>query len=355
MEDRPQDNSISVDEIEAEFRKVQDVICEFLQRESGQAYQEDRWNYEKGKGGGITRVWEENLLFQSPPDAKLPLLEKGGVNFSGIEGASMPDSAATLFKIPTNTPYRATGVSLVIHPYSPHVPTIHFNIRYFECGPRWWFGGGVDVTPYYVNPANVISFHKKLKQLCEKWGHDYNVIKKQCDEYFFLKHRNEARGVGGLFFDHLTNSSTHETTTTTTTASPPPDISSSTSSSTSSSSSSSPSTSDSKSKKELCCFVVELGLLFPDLYAPFIHEGKDKSVTEEQKQFHWYRRSRYVEFNLLYDRGTRFGLQSEGRIESIMMSMPPTVKWKYNWSPKEGSPESQLLEIIKPKDWANMQ
>lgn len=308
------DESTNADEIELAFKAVQNHICQFLEDESGQRYKEDTWSYDKGSGGGISRVWEA-----LSDDERHLLLEKGGVNFSGIHGAAMPDSAATQFKIPPNTAFRATGVSLVIHPRTPHVPTIHANIRYFECGPRWWFGGGVDVTPYYVNRERVVAFHKSLRALCEEWGYSYEAFKKQCDAYFLNTHRKEARGVGGLFFDHLTTSD----------ALP-------------------------KSKKEICDFLVALGMLFPQLYGPFIHEGKDKEVTPEQREFQLYRRSRYVEFNLLHDRGTKFGLQSEGRVESILMSMPPLARWKYNWHPEEGTPEAELYDIITPKDWASM-
>ncbi len=312
------DTSIATDEIESEFRKVQDHICNYLAKESGQQYREDLWNYAQGTGGGITRVWEDVWDFAegAPPKA---FLEKGGVNFSSIHGRSMPDSAATALKIPQNTPYIATGVSLVIHPKTPHIPTIHANIRYFQCGSLWWFGGGVDVTPYYVNKERVIEFHKTLKTLCEKWGHNYESYKKQCDEYFFLPHRNECRGAGGLFFDHLQTSEALPF-----------------------------------SKKELCSFLVDVCMHFPQLYGPFINEGKDLVVTSTQKDFHLYRRARYVEFNLIYDRGTRFGLQSEGRIESILMSMPPVATWRYDWHPQEGTPEAELYELIKPKDWVSM-
>jgi len=309
------DDSTSADKIEAAFKSVQTHICDFLVQESGQAYIEDLWDYDKGAGGGISRLWEAPL----DEDVHL-MLEKAGVNFSGIHGPSMPESAATAFKIPPNTPYRATGVSLVIHPLSPHIPTIHANIRYFECGGRWWFGGGIDVTPYYVKRELVVGFHKALRELCERWGYDYRTFKQQCDEYFVNKHRNgEARGVGGLFFDHLTTGP----------ALP-------------------------KTKKEICDFVVALGMLFPQLYSPFISEGRPKEVTKEQREFQLYRRSRYVEFNLLHDRGTKFGLQSQGRVESILMSMPPLARWKYNWQPKEGTPEAELYKIITPQDWAFM-
>src|SRR4051812_2554278 len=175
------------DVVTAAFKAVQDRICAFLVGED-QAYREDVWDYGSGAGGGITRIWEDG-----------PLLEKGGVGFSAIEGTSLPPSAATQFKIPPGTPFYATGVSLVMHPRNPHVPTIHMNIRYFQAGDVSWFGGGVDLTPYYPEEAGVVGFHRALRDLCSAHGRDYGSYKEACDAYFHLKHRNEARGVGGLF------------------------------------------------------------------------------------------------------------------------------------------------------------
>ncbi|MDQ3003621.1 MAG: coproporphyrinogen III oxidase, partial [Fibrobacterota bacterium] len=175
------------------FREVQDHICAFLS-DVDRPYREDAWSYGVGRGGGITRTWEDG-----------PLLEKGGVGFSAIEGTSLPPSAATQFKIAPGTPFYATGVSLVMHPRNPHVPTIHMNIRYFEAGEVSWFGGGVDLTPYYPEESQVVGFHRSLRDLCAGHGRDYGIYKRACDDYFFLKHRSEPRGVGGLFFDHLQN------------------------------------------------------------------------------------------------------------------------------------------------------
>ena len=287
------------DSVTAAFRGVQDAICAFLSGEDA-PYSEDVWNYASGSGGGITRTWDDG-----------PLLEKAGVGFSAITGNSLPPSAATQFKIPPGTPFYATGVSLVMHPRNPHVPTIHLNIRYFEAGEAWWFGGGVDVTPYYPVEAHVIGFHRALRDLCARQGRDYAEWKKACDEYFFLKHRAEPRGVGGLFFDHLRGD-----------------------------------------REKDFAMVEALGLAFPDLYRPFL-EGRNMPVTEAQREFQLYRRARYVEFNLLWDRGTLFGLQSGGRTESILMSMPPLAKWAYGYSPEPGSPEARLTEyFLKPRDWA---
>jgi coproporphyrinogen III oxidase len=287
------------DTVTASFRAVQDRICAFLSAED-QPYREDAWNYDSGRGGGVTRTWDDG-----------PLLEKGGVGFSAIEGVSLPPSAATRFRIPPGTPFFATGVSLVMHPRNPHVPTIHMNIRYFRAGEVSWFGGGVDLTPYYPDEAKVVAFHRALRDLCLRHGRDHAAFKSACDEYFYLKHRGEPRGVGGLFFDHLQTGHAED-----------------------------------------LAFTEALGMAFPDLYKPFL-EARDAPVTPVQRDFQLYRRSRYVEFNLLWDRGTLFGLQSGGRTESILMSMPPLAKWAYGYRPEPGSPEARLTEyFLKPRDWA---
>ena len=291
-----QDNK---DMVATAFRRVQDGICDFLVAQD-QAYREDVWEYGSGAGGGITRVWENG-----------PLLEKGGVGFSAISGKSLPPSAATQFSIPPGTPFQATGVSLVMHPRNPHVPTIHMNIRHFQAGDVSWFGGGIDLTPYYPEEAMVVGFHRALRDLCNSHGRDYAAYKQACDEYFFLKHRGEARGVGGLFFDHLQNGHAAD-----------------------------------------LAFTEALGSAFPDLYLPFL-ASRRLPVAERERDFHLYRRARYVEFNLLWDRGTLFGLQSGGRTESILMSMPPLAKWVYGFQPQPGSPEARLTEyFLKPRDWA---
>jgi coproporphyrinogen III oxidase len=285
--------------IETTFRLIQDRIATFLVDADGTAFREDCWSYEKG-GGGITRIWEDG-----------PLIEKGGVNFSAIHGDDLPASAAMQFNIAPGTSFVATGVSLVIHPWNPQVPTIHLNIRYFEAGSQWWFGGGIDLTPYYPVRSDVVDFHRALKELCETCGEDYAIHKAACDEYFYIRHRNETRGVGGLFFDHLR-----------------------------------------EDKDRHFRFVTSLGDAFASLYRPLIDRHRDAPYTDAQREFQCYRRSRYVEFNLVYDRGTLFGLQSGGRIESILMSMPPVAKWRYDWTPALGSPEAELTEVyLKPQDW----
>ncbi|MCC6694471.1 MAG: oxygen-dependent coproporphyrinogen oxidase [Candidatus Hydrogenedentes bacterium] len=288
------------DYIQMWFQEIQDRISAFLSVEDGSPCLEDRWDYANGTGGGITRIWENSVL-----------LEKAGVNYSAIQGSSLPPSAATQFQVSEGTPYTATGVSLVIHPHNPFIPTIHMNIRYFEAGERWWFGGGVDLTPYYPVHGEIVQFHRALRALCDEYEEDYVTHKKACDDYFFIRHRNETRGVGGLFFDHLCADLEKHT-----------------------------------------AFVMALGTAFPDLYRPFIRAHRDRPFTPAQREFQCYRRSRYVEFNLVYDRGTLFGLQSGGRIESILMSMPAVASWRYNWTPEPGSPEAELTEYyLKPRNW----
>eukprot|EP00043_Microstomoeca_roanoka_P011069 m.104463 g.104463 ORF g.104463 m.104463 type:complete len:392 (+) comp15079_c0_seq2:59-1234(+) len=318
-----------VDALEHEFRAVQDHICTFLSGISGQSFEETAWPYEKGTGGGRTRVvevdrrhylgshsssdgmpeWE--LKAESTP---LPFFEKGACNFSGIHGQDMPKSAVTALNIPENTPYRATGVSLIFHPANPWVPTIHLNIRFFICGDKWWFGGGVDVTPHYPILDQVIAFHADLKQLCDAHGVSYTDLKKQCDEYFFLPHRNETRGVGGIFFDHFQG----------------------------------------KSFEHAKAFTIALGRTFNDLYAIFLANA-NISFTPAQRRFQLYRRGRYVEFNLAYDRGTKFGLMSGGRAESILVSLPSTVHWSYEYKPPRGSREAYLYEhFLKAQPWLEL-
>ena len=290
-------------QIQDGFKEVQNDICAFLNKHNSASYREDCWEYEKGNGGGITRVWSEG-----------DLIEKGGVNFSAIRGTSLPQSAATQFKIPEGTEFLATGVSLVIHPWSPFIPTIHMNIRYFEAGDVAWFGGGIDLTPCYPEKNQVIQFHQTLKDVCDRSGHDYAKDKATCDEYFYLPHRDETRGVGGIFFDHLKTD-----------------------------------------RKKDFQYALNLGSAFKDLYRPFIEANRDREYTEAQREFLLYRRGRYVEFNLVYDRGTIFGLQSKGRIESILMSLPATAHWAYDYHPEPNSPEHTLTDFyLKPQDWVNM-
>ncbi len=296
----------------ARFQSVQDSICAFLDSENGKPYREDAWTYATGQGGGRSRVYEgERVDLDSKAGGTGFLLEKGGVNFSAIEGGSLPASAATAFSIAPGTPYFATGVSLVLHPRNPHVPTVHLNIRFFAAGNLWWFGGGMDLTPYYPERASVVAWHRGLRDLCARHDRDHAALKKACDEYFFLKHRQEARGVGGIFFDHLRG-----------------DL-----------------------EKDFA-FTAAVGEAFPALYAACL-SGRGKPFTTAQRDFQCMRRGRYVEFNLVFDRGTLFGLQSGGRTESILMSLPPHVSWVYDYKAEAGSPEAELTEYwLKPRDWA---
>ena len=294
--------TVTADEIAARYRAIHDRISRFLAEQDGTPCREDSWEYERGTGGGVTRVWENASL-----------IEKGGVNYSAIRGASLPQAAAAAFRIPFGTEFFATGVSLVIHPHNPHVPTIHMNIRYFEAGDLWWFGGGIDLTPYVPARGEAIAFHRASRAVCEGCGEDYARHKKTCDEYFFIKHRGEMRGIGGIFFDHLR-----------------------------------------ADKDKHCAFACALGDAFNDIYAPLITANRSKPFSERERDFQLFRRSRYVEFNLVYDRGTLFGLQSGGRIESILMSLPATAQWRYDWKPEPGSPEHELMTLyLQPHDWAN--
>jgi coproporphyrinogen III oxidase len=287
------------DRVIERFKSVQDGICDFLVIENGQGFHEDRWDYGSGRGGGRSRVFTGGTL-----------LEKGGVNFSALEGASLPPSAATAFAIEPGTPYFATGVSLVLHPHNPHVPTVHLNIRFFAAGNKWWFGGGMDLTPYYPQKESVVSWHQGLKDLCDLHHRDHTTLKQACDTYFHIKHRDEARGVGGIFFDHLDRD------------------------------------------QELdFAFTAAVGEAFPHLYRPCL-AARHQPFSEAQRTFQLYRRGRYVEFNLVYDRGTLFGLQSGGRIESILMSLPPLASWIYDFKAEPGSPEEQLTAFwLQPRDW----
>jgi coproporphyrinogen III oxidase len=284
------------------FKRLQDNLCEQLQQlEPSACFKEDLWVREGG-GGGRTRIIEQGVVF-----------EKAGVNFSEVFG-QLSDVFAP--QIPGNgVDFTATGVSLVLHPVSPMVPTVHANFRYLTRGDSSWFGGGADLTPYYPYREDVIHFHRTWKEVCERFSGlvDYGLLKKWCDEYFCLPHRGEQRGVGGIFFDYL--GSDWERT---------------------------------------FAFVRACGQAFLDAYVPIMRRRVEERYSEEQRRFQEYRRGRYVEFNLMYDRGTVFGLRTGGRAESILMSLPPVVRWQYSMQPKPGSKEAELYEIyLKPHDWAN--
>lgn len=284
------------------FQELQDRIVAALEElDGGARFQEDSWR-RPGGGGGRTRVISEGAVF-----------EKGGVNFSDVHGQLSEEFAP---QVPgEGREFTACGLSLVLHPRSPMVPTVHANFRYLSKGERQWFGGGADLTPYYPYREDVIHFHKVWQRVCAKHEPlvNYAQMKKWCDEYFFLPHRGEARGVGGIFFDYLEG-----------------DL------------------------KALFQFVRDCGDHFLEAYLPIVQRRKNEPYTEQQRAFQEYRRGRYVEFNLLYDRGTIFGLKTAGRTESILMSLPPRVRWEYDYHPEPGSREAELYEIyLKPRDWAN--
>jgi len=287
---------------------LQDRICAALeQEETHTRFIEDAWAYDHGTGGGRTRVL-----------AGGEVIEQGGVSFSHVTGKSMPASATAHRPELVGRSFQAIGVSLVIHPRNPYVPTSHANVRFFIAEkdgspPVWWFGGGMDLTPYYPFEEDVIAWHRAARDACAPFGTDvYPRYKKWCDDYFFLKHRNETRGVGGLFFDDLNEWGF-----------------------------------------ERCFeFLRSTGDQYIPAYLPIIRRRKDTPYGEREQQFQRYRRGRYVEFNLVYDRGTLFGLQSGGRTESILMSLPPVAHWRYNWKPEPGSAEEVLYaDYLRPRDW----
>lgn len=291
------------------IRDLQDTITSRLEEMDGKArFQEDLWKRTEG-GGGRTRVIENGNLF-----------EKGGVNISAVHG-ELPEALRKQFKVEQGD-FFACGLSLVMHPKSPMIPTVHANWRYFEMYDAegnivtQWFGGGQDLTPYYLFDEDAIHFHSVCKEACDKYHADfYPKYKKVCDDYFWNAHRNEARGVGGLFFDYLKET-------------------------------------EEFSMQDRYDFVTEVGNSFLNSYAPIVERRKELTYTQDQKDWQEVRRGRYVEFNLVHDRGTLFGLKTNGRIESILMSLPPVVQWKYNHHPEKGSREEALLEVLKsPKDW----
>ena len=288
-----------------EFRKIQDEICRGLELEDGKAiFSEDAWSHANG-GGGRTRVLAGGNVF-----------EKGGVNFSAVEGelpVFMKDKVTE-----GATRFFATGVSIVIHPFSPMVPIIHMNIRYFETDAGdSWFGGGIDLTPIYVNDEQAHFFHSKMKEVCDRYNPDfYSRFKNWADDYFFIAHRNETRGIGGIFFDYVRPT-------------------------------------ESLSKEDAFRFVADVGRTFLKAYLPIVASNKSLAFSEQNKQWQLIRRGRYVEFNLVYDRGTRFGLETGGRIESILMSLPEHASWVYNHIPNEGSPEANTQsKLVKGIQWA---
>ncbi len=312
------------------MRWLQDDICQALERLDGVGtFREDAWEREEG-GGGRSRVMTSGAV-----------LEQGGVNFSEVWGSHLPPSILKQRPEAAGHDFYATGTSMVLHPYNPYVPTVHLNYRYFEAGPVWWFGGGIDLTPYYPFAEDAAHLHQTLKQACDTHHpHYYPVFKRWCDEYFYLKHRQEMRGVGGIFFDYqdgegLLYRGPHE-------------------SGPAAAYSAEVGTPKSRSWDDLFNFVVSCGKAFVLAYVPIVERRQSMEYGERERNFQLYRRGRYVEFNLVYDRGTIFGLQTNGRTESILMSLPPLVRWEYGYQPEPNSPEAQLYEIfLKPQDWAN--
>ncbi|MCB0761208.1 MAG: oxygen-dependent coproporphyrinogen oxidase [Flavobacteriales bacterium] len=287
-----------------QFKGIQNGICRALEECDGQAkFEEDLWRHHSG-GGGITRIIQNGEVF-----------EKGGVNFSHVEG-DLPPVIATHLGV-QGVRYFATGVSIVIHSSNPFVPTIHMNIRYFEVeSGQSWFGGGIDLTPMYVNEEDARFFHRELKAVCDRhnpaW---YDDFKHQADDYFFIPHRNETRGIGGIFYDHLKPG-------------------------------------EKGTFEEIFQFTTEVGKSFAPVYTAIVNRNRHLPYGEHEKNWQLMRRGRYVEFNLVYDRGTKFGLETSGRIESILMSLPSMVAWNYNYCPKENSPEAKTLELLrKGVDW----
>lgn len=287
---------------------ITDALCDL---DNTLELQEDEWQREEG-GGGRSRVMRDGHVF-----------EQAGINFSHVFGDELPASATAHRPELAGRKYQALGVSLVIHPANPYVPTTHMNVRFFiaqekninkkDNDPIWWFGGGFDLTPYYGFEKDAKHWHATAKDACVEYGEDiYPRYKKWCDDYFYLKHRKEARGIGGLFFDDLN-----------------------------------------EWEFDKCfAFMRSIGDAFLPAYVPIVERRKDIEYDEQQRQFQLYRRGRYVEFNLVYDRGTLFGLQSGGRTESILMSLPPLVRWQYDWQPEPGTPEAELYEkFLKPREW----
>lgn len=302
-------SAADVDSVKQYLLGLQDRICARLESIDGKAeFLTDSWERDSG-GSGRSRVMSDGKVF-----------EKGGVNFSHVFGDRLPPSASATRPELAGRSFQAMGVSLVIHPDNPFVPTSHANFRFFIAekageAPVWWFGGGYDLTPYYGFEEDCQHWHRTARDACDRFGSDvYPRLKKECDEYFYLKHRQEPRGIGGLFFDDY----------------------------------------NTESFTDCFAMVRALGDSYLDAYCPIVERRKETPFSPANKHFQCYRRGRYVEFNLVYDRGTLFGLQSGvGRIESILMSLPPVVRWDYNWHPEPGTEEARLYsEFLRPRDWA---
>jgi coproporphyrinogen III oxidase len=311
------------------LKHLQDQICQGLEAADGEGkFQEDVWQREEG-GGGRSRVLKAGAI-----------LEQGGVGFSEVWGKDLPPSILVQRPEAAGNTWYATGTSMVLHPRSPYIPTVHLNYRYFEAGPVWWFGGGIDLTPYYAFAEDAVHFHQTLKSACDRHHSEYYpTFKRWCDEYFYLKHRQETRGVGGIFFDYQdgTRSKLYHGQNPTGVAAQYSDAVGEL---------------KPRSWEEIFTFVQDCGNAFLPAYLPIVERRKGIEWGDRQRDFQLYRRGRYVEFNLVYDRGTLFGLQTNGRTESILMSLPPLVRWEYSYQPEANSPEAQLYEtFLKPQDW----
>ncbi len=293
------------EQITEAFRTLQDAICTALEKEDGKGkFQEDRWEHHSG-GGGRTRLIQDGSV-----------LEKGGVNFSAVQGPLHPRLRAQMNLPGDESPdFFATGVSIVLHPISPQVPIVHMNVRYLELSNgTCWFGGGIDLTPHYVAEDQAAYFHRELQAVCSRHHPDfYSRFKNWADDYFFLPHRNETRGIGGIFFDYLK-----------------PDH-----------------TDHGLSRQALFDFVIDVGNTFAPTYTHLMAVNRHKPYTEAEKDWQYLRRGRYVEFNLVWDRGTKFGLETGGRTESILMSLPPQANWAYDFRPEEGTREADTLRMLK--------
>jgi coproporphyrinogen III oxidase len=294
---------INKEGIKEALMTLQDNICNGLSQLDGEEFRQDIWN-RPGGGGGRTRIIEGKHI------------EKGGVNFSAVHGEATPQMNRVLgIEAPD---FFATGVSIVLHPHNPFVPIIHMNVRYFEAGDTWWFGGGIDVTPHYINKEEAKAFHHHLKSVCDQFNpRYYPQYKLIADDYFYIKHRQETRGVGGIFFDRLSD----------------PEI----------------------SKERGLDYILAIGNSFVPIYTNLFLPNYQKEYLEHHKEWQLLRRGRYVEFNLVWDKGTKFGLETDGRTESILMSLPKDARWVYDYNPESGSKEEETLSLLKKGiDWLNI-
>jgi coproporphyrinogen III oxidase len=297
---------IDFQSVEIYLLRLQDTICNAIEAEDGQVqFLQDQWERQEG-GGGRSRTLSGGAIF-----------EKAGVGFSHVKGAELPPSATALRPELVGRSWQAMGVSLVIHPENPHVPTAHANVRFFLAendtkDPIWWFGGGFDLTPFYPVDEDCVHFHRVAKEAVEPFGTEYyQQYKAACDSYFYLPHRDETRGIGGLFFDDFNELGFEQS----------------------------------------FAFMQSVGNAFLPAYIPIVRRRKGTTYSVREREFQLYRRGRYVEFNLVYDRGTLFGLQSGGRAESILMSMPPLARWEYGYVPLRNTDEARLSEYLRPRDW----